>query len=275
MLGKLLKHEFRATGRVMLPVLGVTLVLAVLANFSVSWLEMVDSNILQLLLGMVVAGFGMCVFAAGVMSLVVMIDRFYKNLLRDEGYLMFTLPVSVHGLVWSKLIVSFVWFVVTGLVIVLALGITAVNFSNLDFAETFRQLPSLGEALQAFYRATGLNGGHVAAFIAEFAILVVISALCVCLHFYAAMALGHCFSNRKLLMSILFFIGINILLSIVSPILGVSFGVGISHEAVVSASDAFRVMQKVIFAVMGYELVQGAVLYAATTLSLKKGLNLA
>ena len=76
-------------------------------------------------------------------------------------------------------------------------------------------------------------------------------------------------------MSILFFIGINILLSIVSPILGVSFGVGISHEAVVSASDAFRVMQKVIFAVMGYELVQGAVLYAATTLSLKKGLNLA
>lgn len=275
MLGKLLKHEFRATGRVMLPVLGVTLVLAVLANFSVRWLEMVDSNILQLLLGMVVTGFGMCVFAAGVMSLVVMIDRFYKNLLRDEGYLMFTLPVSVHGLVWSKLIVSFVWFVVTGLVIVLALGITAVNFSNLDFAETFRQLPGLGEALQAFYRATGLNGGHVAAFIAEFAILVVISALCVCLHFYAAMALGHCFSNRKLLMSILFFIGINILLSIVSPILGVSFGVGISHEAVVSASDAFRVMQKVIFAVMGYELVQGAVLYAATTLSLKKGLNLA
>ena len=35
MLGKLLKHEFRATGRTMLPALGAVLALAVLANFSI------------------------------------------------------------------------------------------------------------------------------------------------------------------------------------------------------------------------------------------------
>ena len=52
----------------------------------------------------------------GVMSLVVMIQRFYKNVLGDEGYLTLTLPVNVHEILWSKLIVSFVWFLATGLI---------------------------------------------------------------------------------------------------------------------------------------------------------------
>ena len=39
MLGKLLKHEFRATGRTMLPVLGVLTLLVLLANISVRLLD--------------------------------------------------------------------------------------------------------------------------------------------------------------------------------------------------------------------------------------------
>ena len=36
MLGKLLKHEFRATGRIMLPLMGALLALALMANLSIS-----------------------------------------------------------------------------------------------------------------------------------------------------------------------------------------------------------------------------------------------
>lgn len=39
-----------------------------------------------------------------------MVVRFRNNLMTDEGYLMFTLPVSVHQLLWSKLLVSMLWF---------------------------------------------------------------------------------------------------------------------------------------------------------------------
>mgnify|MGYP006988889638 CR=1 FL=1 len=61
------------------------------------------------------------IVAAVVMTVVLMVSRFYRNLLRNEGYLMFTLPVSAHALVWSKLIVSLVWFLLTALLIFLVM----------------------------------------------------------------------------------------------------------------------------------------------------------
>ena len=41
--------------------------------------------------------YGMVIIAAFVITLIVIIQRFYKNLLTDEGYLMFTLPVKAHS----------------------------------------------------------------------------------------------------------------------------------------------------------------------------------
>ena len=50
MLGKLIKYEFRATGRSMLPMLGVLTVLVVLANISVRLLDAVPGAFLSILL---------------------------------------------------------------------------------------------------------------------------------------------------------------------------------------------------------------------------------
>ncbi|MBQ1839376.1 MAG: ABC transporter permease, partial [Ruminococcus sp.] len=111
MLGKLLKHEFRATGRIMLPLIGAELLLSVLAGFSVRGLDRIQNmNFLGVTYIMTLFVFFLGLFAVGVVALVLMIQRFYRNLLRDEGYLAMTLPVSVDEHIWSKLIVSFVWF---------------------------------------------------------------------------------------------------------------------------------------------------------------------
>ena len=45
--------------------------------------------------------------ALGAYTCVVTIQRFYKGLLGQEGYLMFTLPVKNWQLVFSKALVSF------------------------------------------------------------------------------------------------------------------------------------------------------------------------
>ena len=63
------------------------------------------------------------------MSIVLMVNRFRTNLMGDEGYVTFTLPVSSHQIVWSKIIVSTVWFIATGIVEALAL---LVCFFDLD-----------------------------------------------------------------------------------------------------------------------------------------------
>ena len=113
MLRKLLKHEFRATGRIMLPLFGILLLVSVGANFSSRGMLNSDSSLLRTLGTIFIMLFIVGIFAVGIISFVLMINRFYKNLLQDEGYVMMTLPVCVHQQIWSKLIVSTVWFAAT------------------------------------------------------------------------------------------------------------------------------------------------------------------
>jgi cytochrome c biogenesis protein CcdA len=86
MLGKLLKHEFRATGRIMGPLYLVLLLLAAGANPSVRVLESSASGWLQVLSGLILVAFGIAVAGVCVMSVVLMVNRFRSNLLSDEGY---------------------------------------------------------------------------------------------------------------------------------------------------------------------------------------------
>ena len=125
MLRKLLKHEFRATGRIMLPLFGILLLVSVGANFSSRGMLNSDSSLLRTLGTIFIMLFIVGIFAVGIISFVLMINRFYKNLLQDEGYVMMTLPVCVHQQIWSKLIVSTVWFAATVVVIGLSWWPTA------------------------------------------------------------------------------------------------------------------------------------------------------
>ena len=98
-----------------------------------------------------------------------------------------------------------------------------------------------------------------------------------CLHFYAAMALGHTVANHKGLFSVLFFIGISMVFNILGSMLGVG-GIDSAERLLMNADTAIksvRVVQTVFGAVAGWELLQAALLYVATVLGLKRWLNLA
>ena len=120
MLRKLLKHEFRATGRIMLPVIGILLATSVAANLSLRYLLGSNAWFFSMLGILLLTAFGFAIFGVFIVSFILMIQRFYKNLLQDEGYVMLTLPVSIHQHIWSKLIVSSVWFIVTALAVILS-----------------------------------------------------------------------------------------------------------------------------------------------------------
>ena len=59
------------------------------------------------------AAYGITMAAVIIVTFIIIIQRFYKNLLCDEGYLMNTLPVSVWKNITSKLIVATVWNIVS------------------------------------------------------------------------------------------------------------------------------------------------------------------
>ena len=276
MLGKLMKHEFRATARIMLPVMGAMAALALLANLSIRGLAGNLSNVpmLKILFTLIIIFFGAAVVATVVMSLVIMVSRFYRNLLKDEGYLMFTLPVSVHELIWSKLIVSLVWFLATGLLIFLVMALMALNLSHTNLEMILKQLPSWSEIL-GWLDEAGVRG-QVITFLVQIVLGTLIGIFAVCLHFYGAMALGHMFSKDKVLLSIVFFVGISFAFNLMEMGYGiVGFGLSdLENMDMSGAREGLSFVSTVIWHGIGLSAVQAAVMYLATFLGLKKGLNL-
>ena len=276
MLGKLMKHEFRATARIMLPVMGAMMALALLANLSIRGLagNLSDVPMLKILFTLIIIFFGAAVVATVVMSLVIMVSRFYRNLLKDEGYLMFTLPVSVHELIWSKLIVSLVWFLATGLLIFLVMALMALNLSHTNLEMILKQLPSWSEIIGWLDQA-GVRG-QVITFLVQTVLGTLTGILAACLHFYAAMALGHMFSKDKVLLSIVFFVGISFAFNLMEMGYGVvGFGLSdLENLDMSSGREGLAFVSNVIWHGIGLSAVQAAVLYLAAFLGLKKGLNL-
>ena len=274
MLGRLIKHEFRATARIMLPVMGALAALALLANLSMRGLadNITDVPILRVFLVLIVVFYGIAIVAAAVMAVVLMVTRFYRNLLKDEGYLMFTLPVSVHELIWAKLIVSLVWFTATGLLICLLITLTGLNLSASNLEMILRELPSRAEIRQML-DGLGIRG-LLNTLILQGVLGVLLGSVSTCLHFYAAMSLGHMFTKNKVLLSVVFYVLISFAFNFVNMGYGfVSFGPD-TEIAINEVKEGMQFASGLIRHGLLLSAVQSAVLYLVTVLGLRRGLNL-
>ena len=271
MLRKLLKHEFRATGRIMLPMYLVLLVTALGSNLAGRGMLGGHSDILNILAVIIVMAFGFAIAGVLLMSFVLMIQRFYKNLLQDEGYLMLTLPVSIHQHIWAKLIVSAVWFVATVLAIIAASLIVAYDVGFLR--EFFDFLRWFFEGLQKLKISETLNG---TAYLVEFAVLMFLSLAAFSLQFYAALAAGHSRANRKMLWSVVWFFGFQFGLQFLGSLLFITLDrlhIPFPLEFDWNPSPAVAIHVGLLLAI-GCVIVYGAIFYAVTTFFLKKHLNL-
>lgn len=115
MLGKLIKYEFKATGRTFLPLYGVILLVALIQRFLGRSNKGVFEELNTLGNFTTLALVGLFI-ALVVITLIVTIQRFQKNLLSDEGYLMFTLPVKIRSLIITKMLVAVTWVILSGIV---------------------------------------------------------------------------------------------------------------------------------------------------------------
>ena len=200
MLGKLLKQDFRATARIMLPLYAAVPVLGLFTNLITRLCENQNGFLIRAIGALVSFVFSLSLIAAVVTTVVLMILRFYRNLMTDEGYLMFTLPVSTTELIFSKLIVSIVWFLGTFAVDALGLLLSGTlggyeDIVRFRFAFTFGAPYSMPTITQA--QAGWLTVGVV--------VLVVLCGLALCLMTYAAMAIGQSFKKNKGHMTVVFF----------------------------------------------------------------------
>ena len=129
MLGKLMKHEFRATGRFGLPLCGIMLALSVVAGMTERFWENNRNGWWEEAGTLVVILYGLSILAVAIGVFIILIQHFKRNLLGDEGYLMRTLPVSIHELLLSKLFVALLWYIAATLFIIVS-GLLAATVSG-------------------------------------------------------------------------------------------------------------------------------------------------
>ena len=107
MLGKLIKHEFRALSRFLLPIHILLLVACLIGRFMFQAMATMDlPNVISIVSFVFLISIWIVVPCATSILIVV---RYYKSLYTDEGYLTLTLPATRGQLLFSKAFAACVW----------------------------------------------------------------------------------------------------------------------------------------------------------------------
>lgn len=205
MLGKLLKYEIKATARIFLPLFGLIIVLAVVNKI---FMPLNHENF-QIPQAISMSVYCVLVAAMFVMTLVVTIQRFYKNLLGDEGYLSFTLPVRTHSHIDSKMIVALLWSVLSVVVMALSIFIMVIDREGLTQVHEFFTDVAL------LYSRYGMPAVLLTI---EGIVLVLVSILSGVVEIYAAITIGNLVPKHKLLAGFGSYIGFGVIQQIIVSI---------------------------------------------------------
>lgn len=257
MLGKLMKYEFRATGRVFIPLFAALLVVATVNRI----FHALNLNIP----GVIGTILSVCMIAAiCVIALILTLQRFYRNLLKSEGYLMFTLPVSTDSLILSKLFVAAIWTVASLIVVFVAIAITAMT--SISFS-------SMAEAIREILRSMREGGFNVVLCILEAIILAAATLFSGILFLYVCMALSLLVNRYRVGFAFLMYIVISTVGQIVFAILATTIDFT-SLGAVFASMSGFGQIQAAFGAYFLCVAIPGALFYVVTRYMLKNRLNL-
>lgn len=271
MFGKLLKYEYRSYFKKLLPVWGAILVLALINGFTLPRGELPQiagsnaffTSTLPLML------FVISFLVMAVITIVLTLQRFFHGLLGNEGYLMFTLPVSRSQLIGSKLFVSVTVQLIGALVTCLSGLILGAMLGREEFLRFLSAgFGKLGEILQAYpaeSRTAVLIG-------VEFAFIILLLMANHALHLYAAMALGHLSKKQKVAGSVIAWVGLNVLFTNVG-VKVVTLTMGRTLPSWLQLQE-FGDLVPLFFVVMLAVAIQGAIYWAIAEWILNRKLNL-
>ena len=269
MLGKLLKYEFKSTSRIMWMLYGaliiVALLLGIVLRFNIDFsgfeydMPEVGNTFVRILSAALIFIYVMLGYGVVIMTAVMIVTRFYKNLLGGEGYLMHTLPVKTHNLILSKGIVAIAWLIiggVAGLLSGLVLGLVS------GFIPYILKQVTWDEFWSAVSKVLSTD---------TFWLLIlfsVVSVLSTILTYYVSMAIGNLANKNKILFAVLAYLAIGIVISILTSIIGIGTGTLWEYLTSTKFFNRFLILQTVIQAIMGIGFFFG------TNYILKNKLNL-
>jgi hypothetical protein len=289
MLGKLIKHDFRALSRTLFPlqigILAGGLVATLLTALTIrlndaSWAGANGSSLLK---GLIMAAsatasvlIGIAIIASLFVTLILICYHFYRSFLADEGYLTFTLPVSTSNLLWSKLFTGMFWVLINAVVVAATLLIFSV------FGTTTSTLVNLEvlDALKVFFTQILPEASKyvsVPVILAETVVVGLLALAAQLLEIYFAIIVGGQVAKKhRVLAAIGMYLLINLGVGIVSSVFMsvVTFGEGVSTLVLNTAQEVGTFMTT-IFGWYGVLFAGLSVLFFFVSRSiLRRNLNL-
>jgi hypothetical protein len=140
-----MKYEFRAVARIVLPMFIVFLCAAMIMSIGFildgrvfHFTQAKDNEVLPFLFGIaeVLIGLGLILLmvAINIAVFVMIVYRFYVSFFTDEGYLTFTLPLTMDCHLMIKLVSMFLWnllsLIATAIAFLIILGGVAVGYTD-------------------------------------------------------------------------------------------------------------------------------------------------
>lgn len=195
MLGKLFKHEFKNTARIMLLIYGMFAVITLLGTFvlSLDSPQSEESAPLGFMLAVLVIFYTLSVFALFIVTYVYMCLHFYKTMYSGQGYLTHTLPVKSSTLFHVKLVTSLVWMMCSMALLILSVFLFVIGASR---GEIFSSgaLTELGQMSAEMERELGISLG---AFCVHMFFGMLLSCLSYLLWIFTSASVGQLFSQYK------------------------------------------------------------------------------
>ena len=202
MLGKLMKYEWKATWKLLVPTNLLIIVMTFFACFTVR-LDFFDTNNDGVIFSavMIIMMYVLSMFVALIGTAIYLIYRFYTSTYGDQGYLLHTLPVDKHHIIIAKVLVSMAWVLISSF-----LMYASILFL-FDAEEDL--LTDFINGLQVMVEQSGNEKVSAFAVVMAF-IAVIVGMLARVLKVTACISLGQLSSNHKLLIAFAFYFAIYI-----------------------------------------------------------------
>lgn len=265
MLGKLLKYDFRSVSREFMLLWPAALVIGLVMRFTVvSGTDHTAIELPDLVNVLVILAYFAVMVAMFVIALLFIIQRFYKGLLGQEGYLMNTLPVRPWQLVTSKLIcavvVTLVSCVVAALSVFLMIPLSFEDIFQINFGTLWQQLMKVFPDFMLMMVELGL--------------MVLIGLTASITQLYFSMAIGHLFGKNRIAGSIVAYVGIGMAINVLFTFaIYVLNALGIQNWTSWNVSQSAAV-HLVLWLLILSDAVLTALFFFGTTYILKNKLNL-
>lgn len=270
MLGKLLKHEWKAVWKIPTILIGILLILAVIAGIPFIH-PLWHSNIegLEVLSALMWMTFYIALIGINMGIIIFLAVRFYKSMFTDEGYLTHTLPVTSHQLLISKILPMIAWMILSIIGVMVSLlifGSMMLEFlkpSDVSFWEMISTV--LEEIKEAEFFWSGLGEILVSVVFMGIAgilnnVMVIVGSVCI----------GQLVSKHKILGSILAYF-------VISTVMQIAMGMALvpaMFTYIGNESNVFKILEYTYCIGGVMELVISIALYFLSEYLIRKKLNL-